>query len=55
MDGAEFYRDTEFNVWSMSSILSAGDVTMRSYPYVSICGFGIPSINVFQLSIGNLR
>lgn len=25
MDGAEFYRDTEFNVWSMSSILAAGD------------------------------
>lgn len=26
MDGAEFFRDTEFNVWSVSSILSSGDV-----------------------------
>ena len=26
VDGAEFFRDAEYNVWSMSSILSSGDV-----------------------------
>ena len=25
MDGAEFYRDAEYNVWSVSSILASGD------------------------------
>lgn len=27
MDGAEFYRDQEFNVWSISSLLAKGDAT----------------------------
>ena len=52
MDGAEFYRDTEFNVWSMSSILSAGDVTLSFLspmcPFMDIYGFRIPSINLSQ-------
>jgi len=31
MDGAEFYRDAEYNVWSVSSILASGDDPLVEY------------------------
>jgi hypothetical protein len=31
VDGAEFFRDAEYNVWSMSSILSGGDVPGKMF------------------------
>lgn len=36
MDGAEFYRDCEYNVWSMSSILAAGDVSSDEFKFDNV-------------------
>ena len=42
-DGAEFYRDTEFYVWSVSSILSAGDAPRPHGQQMFLQVFSIPN------------
>lgn len=37
MDGAEFYRDCEYNVWSLSSVLSSGDVPRHFLTGPEVC------------------
>ena len=42
-DGAEFFRDSEFHVWSMSSILTSGDVSWFPKDIkIHLCCFIVP-------------
>ena len=54
VDGAEFFRDTEYNVWSMSSILSSSDFPGKMWVYVVWqCDYGLPQYQtLLALRIG---
>lgn len=52
MDGAEFYRDSEYNVWSLSSIMAQGDVSKQQLVYRQTIMSCLVGVCVCRIGLG---